>query len=381
MTRKKVEVMEDQEEKLSYLQHLLSYVIGVRREEIETLVQRYMEAGGGSDPAQLFAFLTANGRQYMVFWCAFPHTDQISIVLGAVLAPDKRVLWWNVAPVAYNKGSGALRAWNRVLELVSGIGTQGTPKVSEGDWWAAEQLARQVGEFLPEMIGLMLGELELATGGFTNSPGTTRQFFEDSNALRSASTHVEKRMREAIGRHVSLSMLRAMMVSLPELRDLGLEIQSLQNALDSYVESALGEERRGEEREESRSIDEGAASVILPQSGVRLLDPVVDPVNGVPLSDVYPGDVLLLEQRGLPKVPGRVYMIRVLKNGQYEIYGRLEGEETFFRSVVHGDIKVELADGTASGSQAGISGIPRLLAGVLVLGLVAVFFLLFLLWR
>ncbi|WP_300526539.1 hypothetical protein [Aminiphilus sp.] len=373
--------MEDQEEKLSYLQHLLSYVIGVRREEVETLVQRYMESGGGADPAQLFAFLTANGRQYMVFWCAFPHTDQISILLGAVLAPDKRVLWWSIAPVPYNKGSGALRVWNRVLELVSGMGTHGTPKVSEGDWWAAEQLARQCGGFLPEMIGLMLGELELATGGFSNSSGANRQFFEDSNALRGASVHVEKRMREAIGRNISLSVLRVMMVSLPELRDLGLEIQPLQNALDGYVDSALGEERREEETEENRPAEEGAASVILPEAGVRLLDPVVDPVNGVPLSDVYPGDVLLLERRGFPKVPGRVYMIRVLKNGQYEIYGRVEGEETFFRSVVHGDIKVELADGAASGPRTGLSGITRLFWGVLVLGLVAVFLLLFFLWR
>lgn len=371
--------MEDQEQKLSYLQHLLSYVIGVRQEEVEALVQRYMEAGGSVDPAQLFTFLTTNGRQYIVFWCAFPHTDQITIVLGAVVAPDKTVLWWNIAPVPYGKGSNALRVWNRVLELISGMNTHGTPKVSEGDWWAAEQLARQCGTFLPEMTELMLGELELALGGLASPPGGDRPFLEDSNALRSASIHVEKRMREALGRSVSLSMLRVAMVSLPELRDLGLEIHSLQSALDAYVDSTLGADRRVGEHDDPSSGDSGegkAASVVFPESGVRFLDPVVDPVKGVPLSDVYPGDVLFLERKGASRVSGRVYMIRVLKNGQYEIYGKIEEEDAFFRSVVQGDIKVELVDAVVPRID-----MSRFLWGGLVLGSFALLLLLFLLLR
>ncbi|MCF7936443.1 MAG: hypothetical protein K9L28_08885 [Synergistales bacterium] len=321
---------------------LLSYMLGVRREEVDSLVQQYLDSGGHKDPASMFGFLSAHGRNYAVLWAVFPYNDQISLLMSGVVGPDREIIWWGVAPVPFGGGSGVLTGWNRALELTAGHSGGALERISESEWWAAEQVARHCGEVWPGLIEELQSRLESAY--LEEGQGWEKQsFFESPVTTREASPVVEKRFRDATGTSLRLAALRLTMVSLPDLRDLGLAIDSLQNALDVYVESTITAYPTGTAAEEAANEQTAPESMILPDSGVRFLDPVIDPVEGIALSALEPGDGIMLERREGDPLVGQIYMVRILRNGHYELHGKLRGEGGFFRCISPGDIRVKRA--------------------------------------
>lgn len=376
MARQGVSTVEAGHAEAAYMLELLSYLLGVSRGEVSRLLAQFSAEKDSGDPQALFSFLAAQTRQYVVLWGIAPHTDQLSIVPAAVLAPGREVVWWAVAAVPYGRDNGAFRLWHRVLEAAAGMASLGTSRPSESDFWGAEQLARQYGAHWPGMAAGMAAEMETVLAAKKGSSDHDAEgYFEDPSLTRRFSGLLEQRLRDALGKGAPLAALRMALVSLPELRDLGLEIVPLQQGIDGYLESCLHPETPQENRApEDQPQDTG--TFILPKAGVRLLDPVVDPLGGVPLSAVSPGDMILLQSLGDERLSGRVYLIRVMRNGQFEIHGHLERQGAFFKAVAPGDIKISLAPDEGEPERSGGFGLWFVVGLAVVLVAVLLFLLL-----
>lgn len=327
----------------SSMMDLLSYLLGIPQEEVSRLVTQFSAEGGPDNPRNLFSFLASQTRQYFVLWSIAPSTDQLTLVAVAVVGPERDVVWWAVAAVPYGRDSAAFRLWHRVVEAASGKISLGATTPSEGEYWGAEQMARQYGALWPSLVGNIVSELETAMGAKGMGQENDEEgYFEDPALTRRFSVLLEQRLRESLGKGVSLTALRLARVSLPDLRDLGLEVAPLQQSLDDYLGFHFKSDLPKERGTNAPSGGE-SGTLILPKVGVREMDPVVDPLGGVPLSSVVPGDMMLLQEAGIPPLPGRVYLVRVMRNGEFEIYGHLGGERGFFKAVAPGDIKIAIS--------------------------------------
>jgi hypothetical protein len=312
------------------LERLMAYMVGIPPEEVGHLIESFVSEGGTTDPSTLFRFLSSQGRRYAVLWAVLPCSEVISLLCAAVLGPGKEVLHSGVVSVPLSGDSGAFRLWNRVLEMASGGALPAAPeRASESDLATARQLVRPLERKLwPLWIPRFAAEME--TLASERPEREEMDLVEDGAVTIRLSLDVSREIREETGRGLNLSALRWARVSLPELRDLGLGIGRLQSALDDYVEAAAGVPR-----EESPSD--------VPGNRVFERFPAVDPLKGIPLSDLRPGDPILLDRRGRDPEPGRIFMIRILRDGHYEVHGSLsEVPDTFFRFVVPGDIKIRV---------------------------------------
>ncbi|MCX7829186.1 MAG: hypothetical protein N2315_08350 [Thermanaerothrix sp.] len=345
-----------------YVKDLMAYMFGVPREELDALVDGYRAAGGMPDPSGLFRYLSANGRKYRVLWTVFPAGDLISILFASVFGPDKQVLWRKSSVLPMNSDSGALRLWNRVLELASGIGIQPDSRVSETDLWSAEQVHRQMVRLWDGWAGTFLSEVEdwLSQQGMEAPDGVV----ESSELNSRLSVGVSKEIRDTVGRGIPLGAVRYAVVSLPELRDMGLEVSSLQAVLDSYVSSAIPSLKQEPQP--------GEGDQPLPQ-GVMEVRPCVDPLNGVALSLMRPGDPVVVEPAREVELPGTIYMIRLLKNGQYEVHGQFDRDGSFFKFISPGELKIKIPPGAQVEDREGFPMLYVAAAGLLALLAVALY--------
>jgi len=346
-----------------YVRDLMVYMFGVPPEDLDGLVEQYASSGGTPDPAGLFKFLSVNGRKYRVLWAAFPVGDLISILFAAVFGPDRQMIWRKSSVLPLGSDSGALRLWNRVLELASGIGVQEDRRVSETDLWSAEQVHRALIRHWDQWAPMFLAEVEEWINATGQSVGEG-QVIESSEINSRLSVDVSKEIREAVGRSVPLGAVRYAVTSLPELRDMGLEVTSLQATLDSYVGAALP----------SRPVSqEGTLDV--PQ-GVMEVRPSVDPLHGVALSLMRPGDPVVVEPAREVELPGTIYMIRLLKNGQYEVHGQFDRDGSFFKFISPGELKIKTPAAEALEARESFPVAYAAVAGVLALAAVVLYLML-----
>ena len=361
-----METEEVRREQSWYIRDLMAYMLGIPGEDLERLVESYQEDGGAPDPGGLFRYLSARGKKYQILWAAVPFSDAISVLFAAVMGPNKALLWQGSSVVPFGLDSGSLRIWNRVLEMVSGVAIPTNPQVSETDLWSAEQIHRGLRKLWDRWVPRFLGEMDLWLAG---QKETDSLVLEDPELTVRLSLDASREMREVTGKGYPLGAVRMALVSLPDLRDMGLEVNSLQAALDSFVAQSLPATEEGGKESAEPSAGPGISGRIV---DVR---PQVDPLEGVALSELRPGDLLMLDGLGGQGVEGKIYMIRLLKGGQYEVHGHFGDEgETFFRFVCPGEIKLRMPPEAPRPSR----GIPAPVWGAL--GFLGVVCLLLLIW-
>jgi hypothetical protein len=328
-------VVQGEESKERHLEDLLAYVVGMPVDEIERLMATYRESGAKESPAALLGFLARSGRKYTLLWVVMSYTDEVSIVAAALFGPDKALIWEGASAVPYGADSGSFKLWNRVLELASGIALGKPSPVSESDFWMAQQIARHVRAVWPESAPQLLIEAEEAP--FSEAQEGEEKYLELKVIALKKAVELEKELRDRAGRSLPLSVLRIFKVSVPELREMALGVHSLQHALDDYIARAIQEPRRekGIPSEESPE-EEGGAQ----EEELLYFRPLVDPIKGRPLSDLRAGEAILLDG-GEEALEGQIYLIRLLRDGHYELHGMLAGGG-YFKCVAPGDIKVKV---------------------------------------
>jgi len=263
------------------------------------------------------------------------YTNEVSIIAVALFGPDKVLIWEGVSAVPYGADSGSFRLWNRVLELASGIALGKPSPVSESDFWTAQQIARHVRAVWPESAPQLLIEAEEALS--SEVPEGEEKYLELKAIAMKKAVELEKEFRDRAGRSLPLSALRMFKVSVPELREMALGVHSLQHALDDYIARAIQDPRRdkGIPSEENPE-EEGGAQ----EEELLYFRPLVDPIKGRPLSDLRAGETILLDG-GEEVLEGQIYLIRLLRDGHYELHGMLAGGG-YFKCVAPGDIKVKV---------------------------------------
>lgn len=310
-----------------YLRDLLAFMLGIERDAVADLARNYLEQGGAKDPRSFFRYLSSQGRRYGVLWVLFPFSDPITVVAVTVFGPGDRPLWHEAMALPYGQGSATLSSWKRLLSLTGGVAPASQPKVPESDFWVADRMARQFRVAWSERALDILREVKAAKGEEEPS------FQGDRDFLRTLAIDPERLIREATGKGLSAAALFYSEMSLPELREEGGQNVSLLAALDAFVEEVIGR----------TEVTEQVPLETAGRQGLQEYRLRVDPVLGVPLSDLSPGTPVLLEGVSSPLV-GKVYMVRLLKDGQIEVHGALDEEAgSFFRSVAPGDIKVAVA--------------------------------------
>ncbi|HQE20641.1 MAG TPA: hypothetical protein PK409_01780 [Thermosynergistes sp.] len=328
-------VVQGEESKERHLEDLLAYVVGIPVDEIEKLMTSYRESGAEESPAALLRFLARSGRKYTLLWVVISYTNEVSIIAVALFGPDKVLIWEGVSAVPYGADSGSFRLWNRVLELASGIALGKPSPVSESDFWTAQQIARHVRAVWPESAPQLLIEAEEALS--SEVPEGEEKYLELKAIALKKAVELEKELRDRAGRSLPLSALRMFKVSVPELREMALGVHSLQHALDDYIARAIQDPRRdkGIPSEENPE-EEGGAQ----EEELLYFRPLVDPIKGRPLSDLRAGETILLDG-GEEALEGQIYLIRLLRDGHYELHGMLAGGG-YFKCVAPGDIKVKV---------------------------------------
>lgn len=314
-----------------YLKGLLAFMLGIGADNVSALAHDYLDQGGEKDPGSLFRFLASQGRHYRVLWALFPFSEQISLVSVSVFGPGGKPLWRNEAALPYGSFGPTLTSWKRVLPLVSGILAASQPQVSESDLWVAGQMVRHLRLVWTQHEADLLREIEMRKEEGETSFQGDRDFFRD------LPFDLEKALREATGKNIPARAVFLSETSLPELRDVAGDLSSLQKALDDFVKETVSPDDSG-----NKTVTESSDPPKRP--GLQDYQLRVDPIKGVPLSELSPGTLVLLEGDSSTAAVGKLYMIRLMKNGQIEVHGSLvEAEGTFFRSVAPGDIKVAVA--------------------------------------
>lgn len=312
-----------------YLKDLLAFMLGIDGQEIGDLVNSYLDQGGKRETGSLFHFLSSQGRQYRVLWALFSFSEQISLAAATVFGPGARSLWTGVAALPYGASGATLSSWRRLLPLIGGVALPSQPKVSESDFWTARQMERPLRSLWPDQMKDLLREIEEHREAGAPSFEGGRDF------IRELTFDMERPLRESTGKSLACQAVFMDEVALPELRETAGGIPSLQLALDSFVAETVGLK----EGEKERRPDLESPS----RPGLQDYPLRVDPVLGVPLSELRPGTPVLLEAGGGLAIVGEVYMVRLLKDGQIEVHGSLPEEGTFFRSVAPGNIKIAVS--------------------------------------
>jgi len=330
------------------LNALFSYIFGLKEKELDLLMQKYEEQGGEGEPESLYSFLSLHGKAYVVLWCVLAVVEDISLVTGAVVGPDKTVVWHGVGLCFCRRDNAALKNWERVLEMAAGEFSEAPPNISESDYWSASHLARQCKDAWQGSIPHLFAEAESFYG---RSFKEKSALLEEPRLTSQIGEWLGKWLREMIGKNLPLRAFRLAPVSLPELRELAVRLYPLQGALDSYVGNALNPGRRSVSSPESPSSkgnqprDEASPEevLLLPREEIFPGELVVDPVEGIPLAELRPGNRVVLKDPEEGEVAGEVYVVRQLKSKEYEIHGKNRETGTFFRYLASGDVKIRLS--------------------------------------
>lgn len=329
------------------LNSLFSYIFGLKESELTLLLQKYEEQGGEGEPESLYAFLSLHGKAYVVLWCVLAVVEDISLVTAAVVGPDKAVVWHGVGLCFCRRENAALKNWQRVLEMAAGEFSEAPPNISESDYWSASHLARQCKDSWQGSIPHLFAEAESFYG---RSFKEKNALMEEPRLTSQVGEWLGKWLREMIGKNLPLRAFRLVPVSLPELRELAVRLYPLQSALDGYVGNALHPEKRKgsfpenlSEKGDSSGVQASPEEVLLlPREEILPGELVVDPVEGIPLGELRPGNKVVLKDSEGDEVPGEIYVVRQLKSKEYEIHGKNREKGTFFRYLASGDVKVRL---------------------------------------
>ncbi len=330
------------------LNALFSYIFGLKESELSLLLEKYDQQGGGEEPESLYTFLSMHGKAYVVLWCVLAVVEEISLVAGAVIGPDKTVVWHNVGLCFCRRENAALKTWQRVLEMAAGEFSEVPPDVSESDYWSASHLARQCRDSWQGGIPHLFAEAESFYGRNFKDKNT---LLEEGRLTSQVGEWLGKWLREMIGKNLPLRAFRLVRVSLPELRELAVRLYPLQSALDSYVGNALHPGRRkgtssaGISDKTDNSLGDASSEeiLLLPREEIFPGELVVDPVEGSPLGDLRPGSLVTLkDSEEAEGVPGEIFVVRQLRNKEYEIHGKNRKNGTFFRYLASGDVKIRM---------------------------------------
>ena len=313
-----------------YLRDLLAFMLGIDAGEIGDLARTYLDQGGEREVGTLFRYLSSQGRRYRVLWILFAFTDQISLAAVSLFGPGERLLWQDVAALPYGASSATLTSWRRILPLVGGIVTSSQPKVSESDLWVAGQMTRHLrlvwSNHAHDVLVAVEGRREAGAPSFQGG----REF------LRDLPFDLERALRDGTGKNLPGQALFLEEVALPDLRDSAGQILTLQRSLDSFVEETVGLDRSSKEEVPDQETPA--------RQGLKEFSLHVDPVLGVPLSELRPGTPVLLDLEGTSPDVGQANKIRLLNSAQIQVPGaQAEEEGVFFRSIAPGDIKVAVS--------------------------------------
>ncbi|KRT35543.1 hypothetical protein HMPREF1705_02776 [Acetomicrobium hydrogeniformans ATCC BAA-1850] len=308
-----------------YVKGLLAYMLGLKEEEIEELIDRYLQEVGEEDPRTLFVYLMKECKDYMAIWTSMSFSNQITILAAAIVGPDSQVIWTSQTALPYSAKDITLEKWSTVANILSkGAGTL-PASVNEAEFIAAQHASQQLRKVWPEVASDAYNVFLQS-----NENASVSESFLPKEKL----IEYEKKIREATGRTIPIISFKIAKLSLPELREKSVNLTSLDPAITRYLNRV------------TKNVDETGSYAVDASSDENAslleIDPVIDAVNGTPLSELRPGDVIFLAKDESEAI-GQIFMVRLLKNGQYEIHGILEDDdrEDYFRFIAPGDIKVK----------------------------------------
>lgn len=316
-----------------YTKGLLAYMLGLSEDEVDRLVKNYTDTGGKEDPRALLAYLMRESREYVVVWAIMAYSDQISLLQVAIIGPDGQMVWTSQAALPYSAKNISSSKWPSIANILT-KGTGPLPEsVNDVEFIAAQHVNQQLRKVWPDIASVAYGE-------FLQKEGS--DLLDNEGYLpKEKLVEFERRFREATGRTLPIVTFKFVKLSLPELREKSVNLVSLDNAITRYLTQLMKKDEGSSlaESEAIRSTDDVTPLVEV--------NPFVDPVSGVPLSELHPGDVIYVTRDEIEAL-ATVYMLRLLKDGQYEVHGTIEdaegpeSKEVYFRFISPGDIKVKV---------------------------------------
>lgn len=320
-----------------YTKGLLAYMLGLSEDEVDRLMKKYIDEGGKEDPRALFAYLMRESREYIVMWAIMSYSDQISLLQVAIIGPDGNIVWTSQAALPYAAESISSSGWPTISNILT-KGTSPLPEsVNDVEFIAAQHVNQQLRKIWPDIAGDAYGE-------FLRKEESNLSDNDEECLSRERLMEFERRFREATGRTLPIVAFKFVKLSLPDLREKSVNLISLDNAITRYLTQLMRKEEDSSTAERESMDLMGSTDDVTPLVEV---DPFVDPVDGVPLSELHPGDVIYVI-RDEVEVPATIYMLRLLKDGQYEAHGTIkeadepESKESYFRFISPGDIKVKV---------------------------------------
>jgi len=308
-----------------YAKGLLAYMLGLKEEEIEELIDKYLQEVGEEDPRSLFVYLMKECKDYVAMWASMSFSNQITILAAAIVGPDSQVIWTSQAALPYSAKGITLEKWSTVANILSKGAGALPSSVNEAEFIAAQHASQQLRKVWPEVASD-------AYNVFLQSNENASE--SESFLSKEKLIEYEKKIREATGRTIPVISFKIAKLSLPELREKSVNLTSLDSAITRYLNRV------------SKNVDERGSYAVDASSDENAslleIDPVIDAVNGTPLSELRPGDMIFLA-KDESEAAGQIFMVRLLKDGQYEIHGILEDDdrEDYFRFIAPGDIKVK----------------------------------------
>lgn len=311
-----------------YTKGLLAYMLGLGEEEMEELINKYLEEGGVEDPRTLFAYLMRKCKEYVTSWALLSFSSQVTLLQVAVIGPDGQIIWTSQSTLPYTSKSFSLNKWPIVANILT-KGSEFLPSsVNDAEFIAAQHANLQLRKVWPDVVGEAYTEFLQREHADAS---------EDEEFLsREKLMEFERKFRVATGRNMPIVAFKFDKLSLPELRERSINLPHLDSAITRYLNQVVKKEEIGSYII-NESIDEVAPLIEI--------DPQIDPIRGIPLSELHPGDVIFLasDDEEDEEIAAKVFMIRLLKDGRYEVHGTMEeeGKEVYFRFVAPGDIKVK----------------------------------------
>ena len=311
-----------------YTKGLLAYMLGLGEEEIEELMNKYLEEVGVEDPRTLFSYLMRKCKEYVVLWALLSFSSQVTLLQVAVIGPDGQIIWTSQSTLPYTAKNLSLNKWSTVANILT-KGSEFLPSsVNDAEFIVAQHANLQLGKVWPDVV--YEAYIEFLQREHADAS-------EDEEFLpREKLMEFEKKFREATGRTIPIVAFKFDKLSLPELREKSINLLSLDSAITRYLNQVVKKEEIGSYII-NESIDEVAPLIET--------DPQIDPIRGIPLSELHPGDVIFLasDDEEDEEMTAKVFMIRLLKDGRYEVHGTIgeENKEVYFRFVAPGDVKVK----------------------------------------
>jgi hypothetical protein len=264
-------------------------------------------------------------KDYVAMWASMSFSNQITILAAAIVGPDSQVIWTSQAALPYSAKGITLEKWSTVANILSKGAGALPSSVNEAEFIAAQHASQQLRKVWPEVASD-------AYNVFLQSNENASE--SESFLSKEKLIEYEKKIREATGRTIPVISFKIAKLSLPELREKSVNLTSLDSAITRYLNRV------------SKNVDERGSYAVDASSDENAslleIDPVIDAVNGTPLSELRPGDMIFLA-KDESEAAGQIFMVRLLKDGQYEIHGILEDDdrEDYFRFIAPGDIKVK----------------------------------------